>query len=124
MARVRSLVGLLAGVVLLLSAYAHTFLGWEGLRSQLAGVSAPADLILGLQVGWYFGGVAMVVFGLVTVLIYVGRLRSRAVSRMPAAVTGAVYLAFGAWALFVSSFNPFFYLFLVTGLLLAVASWG
>jgi hypothetical protein len=40
-----------------------------------------------------------------------------------ARLTGLVYLAFGLWALAVSRFDPFFFIFIVPGLTLVAVAW-
>lgn len=124
MARVRAVLGLVAGAILILSSAAHSFLGWKGLRGQLAAVPVPPDLVRGLRIGWQFGGVAMLTFGLIVVALFARRFRGESVSMLPAVVIALAYLAFGAWALLVSDFNPFFFLFIVPGVLLALAASG
>lgn len=124
MTRTRSVLGVIAGALLILSSGAHSLLGWEALRAQLAATNAPADLVQGLKMGWLFGGVAMLAFGIMVLAIFVKRLRGDAVSALPGAVIAVAYLAFGAWALVASNFDPFFFVFIVPGVLLALAASG
>ncbi len=44
---------------MILSAPAHSLGGWPALRAELTRVDAPADLVLGLQIGWHFAGAAI-----------------------------------------------------------------
>jgi len=121
--RTRAVLGLIAGAILILSSAAHSFLGWNGLHDQLVAAQAPPDLVLGLKLGWQFGGVAILAFGIIVVALFARRFRGGSVSVLPAVVIAAAYLAFGAWALLASNFNLFFFLvFIVPGALLAVAS--
>ena len=39
-------------------------------------------------------------------------------------LVGLAYAAFGVWALAISGMNPFFLIFVVPGILLAIAAWG
>lgn len=121
MARGRAVLGLIAGGMLILSSAAHSLLGWPALRGQLAAVPVPADLLLGLQIGWQFGGLAMLVFGIVVVALFAKRFRGENAATGTAAVVAAAYLAFGCWALVASRFEPFFLVFIVPGILLALA---
>jgi hypothetical protein len=121
--RTRSIVGIVAGVLMIASAAAHSLLGWPQLRAQLAQSRVPDDLALGLAVGWHFGAAAMLAFACIVLWIFVRRLRGTAAPRVPAAVVAALYLAFGAGALAVSG-DPFFLVFIIPGLLLAIASSG
>jgi hypothetical protein len=120
--RTRAVLGLIAGALLILSSAAHSFLGWKGLRDQLAAAQAPPDLVLVLKIGWQFGGVAMLAFGIIVVALFARRFRGGSISVLPAVVIAAAYLAFGAWALLASDFNLFFLVFIVPGALLALAS--
>jgi hypothetical protein len=125
MARWRASLGLLAGILLLLSSAAHSILGWKGISRQLAAAGTPPDLLLGLKVGWQFGGLAMLVLGAIVVWLFAGRLRGQALSTLPALVIGAGYVAFGAWTLLTIDLSPFFFIvFLVPGILLVLAAAG
>ena len=122
MTRVRTILGLLAGVILILSSAAHSLLGWKQLRTDLANVQAPADLVLGVAAGWHFGGVAMLAFGCIVTSLFLKRLKGESVSSFPAFVVALAYVGFGGWALMVSHLNPFFFIFIVPGVLLAIAA--
>lgn len=122
MTRFAPILGLVGGGMLLLSFVAHTVLGTRAMREALAATNAPADLVQGLLAGWVFGGVAMLVFGVLLVRLFLARRRDPAVSVTPALLIGAAYVAFGGWALAMSGFDPFFTVFLVPGLLLVAAA--
>ena len=122
MARWRSVLGLLAGIILILSSAAHSLLGGEAVRSQLAAAHVPSDLALGLRVSWHLGGMATLTFGVIVISLFVRRMRGESVSALPALIIAGGEIAFGTWALLTSNFDPFFLIFIVPGLLLAVAS--
>jgi len=124
MARWRAVLGLIAGAILVLSSGAHSLLGWKALDAELAAAHVPPQLVFGLKVGWHFGGVAMLAFGIMVIALFAARLRGRRVSLFPALVTSVAYLGFGTWALTSSGFNPFFFVFLVPAALLVVALVG
>ena len=65
MSRWRTVAGLIAGVLLILSSAAHSLLGWKVQRAGLEAARAPADLIL----GWHFAGVAMLTFGVIAIVL-------------------------------------------------------
>lgn len=123
MNRLRATLGIVAGVLMLLSAAAHSLLGWPQLRAQLEAAHAPADLIQGLGMGWNWGGAAMVAFGATVLRLFVRGLRGATVDVVPARIITVLYLVFGAGALFITG-DPFFLVFIVPGLLLAAASFG
>ena len=120
--RRRDLIGVLAGVVMILSGLAHSVLGWRAMDAQLKAIDAPADLVLGLLVGWHFAGLAILVFGAIALWTFAGRLAGRAVDTTPALWIGASYLIYGLGALAVSSWNPFFLVFVVPGLMVSLAA--
>jgi len=122
MARARAVLGLIAGAILILSSAGHSILGWKELSGKLAAAHLPAELVLGLQVGWQFGGVAMLALGVILLALFARRWRGEPVSLLPAATVAVAYLGFGAWALLASNFDPFFLVFIVPGVLLALAS--
>ncbi|MFL5385595.1 MAG: hypothetical protein ACJ8GN_24005 [Longimicrobiaceae bacterium] len=121
MGRTRSILGIVAGVLMLASAAAHSLLGWPQLRAKLAESNVPGDLAQGLAVGWHFGGAAMVAFAAIVLWTFVRRLRGEAAPLVPPAIVAATYLAFGAGALAITG-DPFFLVFIVPGLMLAAAS--
>lgn len=122
MMRVRNILGFIASGILILSSGAHSILGWKQLGGQLAAIPVPHDLILALRLGWTFGGAAMLTFGVVTAIGFARRFRGQQVAPLPIVLIGALYVAFGSWALIVSSFDPFFFIFVIPGILLLVAA--
>lgn len=84
MTRVRTVLGLIAGAILVLSSAAHSFLGWKALQARLVTAQAPSDLIQGLAIGWHFAGAAMLAFGIIVLAIFAKRLRGEVVSSLPA----------------------------------------
>ena len=124
MSKPRSVLGLIAGAILVLSSGAHTFLGWQALGAELARTNTPPDLVTGLEIGWKWGGVAMLAFGVVVIATFLKRYRGEAVSTFTPAIVSVAYVAFGAWALVYSNYDPFFFVFIVPGVLLALAATG
>ena len=122
MQKSRDALGLLAGVMLVVSSGAHSILGWRGLRGELADAKVPADLMLGLQIGWQFGGAAMLMLGVVLFVTFGQRLRGTNTPLLLAKAVAVTYLVFGAWALRASGGDPFFLVFLIPGAFLAMAS--
>ncbi|MGZ8377883.1 MAG: hypothetical protein ACXWZS_09960 [Gemmatirosa sp.] len=122
MSRLRSILGLVAGVVLVVSSAMHSLMGWPGLNAALVAADTPADLIAGLRIGWHFGGAMILTFGLVSLWSFAGRLRGRAVSTGAVQAFAAAYTLFGVYALLTGDMNPFFLIFVVPGVLLLVAS--
>lgn len=122
--RARTVTGLLAGALMVLSAFAHSALGWSQLGGELARARVPADLLFAIKAGWEFGGIAMLAFGAVVIVHAVSRLRGGAGYPLPVGIIAATYVAFGAWALVASGFRPFFLVFVVPGVLLALAVSG
>lgn len=124
MTRWRAVLGLVAGAILVLSSAAHSLLGWPQLRTKLVAANTPTDLVQGLAVGWHFGGAAMLAFGCIAIALFVKRLRGQTVSPFPALIIAILYIGFGVGALSVSNLDPFFLIFIVPGVLLALAVSG
>jgi hypothetical protein len=122
MMRTRAWLGLAAGGLLILSAAAHSLLGWPELSHELAKLAASADLTRALAIGWHFGGVAMVALGAVVVDGFAGALRRRAVDWRAVRVVGLTYFAFGAGALVATGGRLFFLIFLLPGLVILAAA--
>lgn len=123
MSRTRRVAGIVAGVLILLSAVAHSVFGGAAMQKELAAAHVPEDLLRGALVGWEFGGAAMLAFSLIVLYAFARPAGSSAVQLAPVRVVAATYLLFGAAALAVSDFDPFFLVFVVPGLLLAGATW-
>jgi hypothetical protein len=123
MGKIRDILGVVGGIVLILSSMAHSLLGWPEMLRQLQQTHAPTDLILGMKVGWLFGGTAILIFGLIVLNLFVTRLRGARTTTAPAAIFSVGYFLFGCWALAVSH-DPFFCIFIVPAVLVAIASFG
>ncbi len=123
MRKVRNIVGVLAGVMLVASCFAHSILGWDEISRQLSRTRASQELVDGFRMGWMYGGMAMAVMGATVLLIFAKRLRGREACSDPAKAIAAGYLAFAVWAAVTTNFDPFFWMFLTPGALLAFAAW-
>jgi hypothetical protein len=114
--------GLLGGLLLTLSAIAHST-GWAAQFAEAVGAVALApELVDGLQIGWYFGSFCMAGFGLIATAQAWRGLRGRPVDRVTTGVIGATLIVFGIWAMFFGGYNPFFFLFIVLGVLIGATS--
>jgi hypothetical protein len=123
MSKGRSICGTVGGVVIILSAFAHSVLGGKGMTEQLVAAKIPAEFLFGVQLGWQFGGAAMLALGVIVLLSFLRR-GAALPSLLPARIIAITYLLFGAVALVVSSFDPFFLTFVVPGLLIGIGSFG
>ena len=125
MKRARLILGIVAGVMLLASSVAHTWLGWKSLAERIARTNVPPDLQAGLHIGWAFGGAAMAVLGIIAIATFAGRLRGAKPPLLPVGVTAVIYMAFGAWAIAESGGDLFFLgVFVIPGALLGIAANG
>ena len=120
--KIKSIVGLVAGAFLILSAGAHSILGWKAMSEQLAQTNAPPDLVQGLRMGWLYGGPVMIVFGILCLTTFWKRFRGEAASTFAPALIATAYIAFAVFAAIWTGGDPSFMLFLVPGVLLAIAS--
>ena len=118
----KSAIGIVAGVILIVSAFAHSIFGWKAMSEQLAATNAPADLVQGLRMGWIFGGPVMIVFGILTIVPFLKRFRGERASTLAPVLISISYFGFSAWATVVTGGDPFVVLFIVPGVLLAIAS--
>jgi hypothetical protein len=125
MKRARLILGIIAGIMLLASSGAHTFLGWKSLSEQLADTNAPPALVAGLHIGWTFGGAAMVILAFVVLTTFIDRLRGGRAPLSHVIAIAVVYMAFGAWAIAASGGDLFFLgVFVIPGALLGIAANG
>jgi hypothetical protein len=119
--RVRVVIGLVGSVLMLVSSIPHSVLGWPVQRQVLQQSGVPSDAILGLAVGWYFGGLAIAVFGLIASLSFVQVLRGHAPHMRATSIIGFAYTAFGVWA-WLATGEPFALVFIVPGVLVLIGS--
>ena len=108
------------GILLVASAGAHAFAGWPPQRDMLVQAGTDAELVAGLTLGWYFGSVAMLAFGVVVLRDAWLLKRNPAHAPGAAAIIGVGYLAFGMRALFYRGFNPHFLGFVAIGLVIGI----
>jgi hypothetical protein len=125
MKRARLILGIVAGLMLLASSVAHTWLGWKSLAERLARTNAPPDLLAGLHIGWVFGGAAMVILAFIAITTFVDRLRGGRAPLSHVIAIAVVYMAFGAWAIAESGGDLFFLgVFVIPGAMLGIAANG
>jgi hypothetical protein len=122
LARLRAMLGLAAGLMLIASSAAHSLFGWKPLRAELESASAPSELTSALELGWHFAGAAMLTMGCIVSLLFTRRLVGDVVSSAPAVFVAILYLAFGGAALYLHGMDASALVFIVPGLLLAVAA--
>lgn len=120
--RVRAVVLLVAGLLLLLSACAHAFLGWPHLRGDLAEIGAGPGLAGAIGTGWLFGSVAMLAFGLIVLPAGIAAWRGGAVAAAPLWVIAAAYVIFGTAALALRGHSLHFWAFILIGILVAAGA--
>ena len=113
--KARKVLGIAGGALLVVSALAHAFLGWPALHAALAEAGAGDDLAGALAVGWYFGSMAMMVFGLIVL-----RIAIRDADTCTVRFIAVGYLVFGLAAWLSRDLNPHFLLFVAIGVLLAI----
>ena len=124
MTRFRYALGAFTGLLLMLSAAAHSLLGWPVQRAALGMHNVPAEVVAGLGMGWNFGGAAMLAFGLIVTWAFAGRLRGQPHSLFAPRVAALTWIAFGVGAYALSRMGFFLAVFVLPGILLAVAAFG
>ena len=122
LARLRAMLGLVAGLMLILSSVAHSLFGWKPLLADLEAASAPSGLVDSVTLGWHFAGAAMLAMGCIVSLLFTRRLAGEVVSSAPAVFIAILYIAFGGVALYLRGMDMSVLVFLVPGLLLALAA--
>jgi len=116
--KLKSGLGFFCSGLLIFSAAAHAFLGWPPLHVELMAHHVDGDLINALKIGWYFGSVSMLAFGIIVLWFALKIIRKETVSLAPILIIAAGYLGFGCVAFIKNNFNPHFLIFIVTGVLL------
>ena len=124
MSKARHILGIITGVLLILSSGAHSFLGWRVMTEQLAAVGAPEDLVTGLAIGWHFAGLSIFVFGVIVIMTFATRLRGQPASLAIPRLIAIAYTIFGLAAYKASGNSFFLTMFTVPGVLTSLASWS
>ena len=122
--KAQAVVGGIGGILLVASSLAHTLLGLPPLRASLRQVGADRDLMETVTVGWLFGSVAMLSFGLILLIRSVRLTRGKTVESAPSLIIGICYVLFGLTAFLSTGLNPHFLGFILIGVLVAVSAVG
>lgn len=122
--KLRAYLGLAAGMFMLAGAAAHALTGFLPFQVAFEAAGVPFGVITGSYIGWIWGSFAMTAFGLMTIIESSRALREGPYSRPVLWLAGGAYVVFGAWALGISGFNPYFVFFVVVGLLPIPAAIG
>ncbi len=120
--RARAVLGFLAALLLIASAFAHAVVGWPPFQSILEQAGIDADVTAALEVGWYFGSLAMLAFGAIVFLAAVRAIRGERAANGSLWIIGVAYTVYGLVVYVARDFNPHFLLFVVTGLLVAAVA--
>lgn len=115
-----TIVGLFSAIVLVASAAAHAFLGWPQFKAFFESAGLNAGIIAALSIGWYFGSVSMLAFGVIVLQQAIRRLRGQPIQPGPLWTISAVYLLFGTAAYVARDFKPHFLIFVGTGVLVGL----
>jgi hypothetical protein len=118
--KLRGILGLTTGVLLVLSSLAHAFLGLPPLRAELGAAGVSADASGAIAIGWYFGSVAMAAFGLIVLTSAINVLNGKLGGLRAVQWIALAYFLFGVAAFVADRLNPHFVGFIVIGVLLGV----
>ena len=115
--------GLIGAILMIVSSGAHSVMGWAAQRQLLAALQAPPETVRGLMVGWQFGGVALLTFGVIAALSFLQVLRGWTPHMRATLILGFAYTGFGIWTWFLTR-EPFSLVFIVPGLLVLTGATG
>ena len=113
----QALFGMTIGILVILSSFAHAFLGWPAMHDVLQTTNTNSDLIGAMSVGWHFGSVAMFTFGCIILFTAVEVWQEKNVQRGYIFIISLAYLLFGSVVFVVRNYNTHFLLFVITGVL-------
>ena len=111
---------LAGGILMLLASLAHSFVGGPALLEELAREGVNADNTAGMLVGWLFGGTAMGLLGILTIIGYRRLRRGDDGARSTLFAIGAFWILFGLGASLYRFPSPHFLGFLVIGGLVCI----
>ena len=112
-----------SGIVIILGAFGHSIGGVGQVESSLIAHSVEDKLFKLIIAVWYFAGMCMLAFGLIVLLNWYQIRKGIRTSNFSSLLISALYLCFGIGAI-VFSQDPFFYIFVIIGIVLAVSSWS
>jgi len=116
----RALAGV-AALIIVASSAAHSLLGWPALRAKLAEANVPSELLNGLAMGWHFGGLAMLVLGILVLWLLATSRRGTVDVALPLQIIGGAYELFAMGCFALLGWDPFLLTFFVPGTLLSAA---
>jgi len=116
--------GLIGAAAMLLSAPAHSVLGWRDQQEKVLRLGSSPELILSLKVGWQLGGMALAIFSIVAAYSLLKSYKNGRSFLLPALVIGFGYASYGFWGLRISDFDLSFLIFIIPGLLVALGGLG
>jgi hypothetical protein len=94
MRTIQSILLTLIGVVFLASTFAHALAGWPAMSGELAAKSVSAEIGGGLQMGWYFGSIAFLVFSLIVLHQAIRSWKNQSTNFFPVIAIGFGFLFF------------------------------
>jgi len=107
--------GTIAGLLMILGAYGHTFQGWPYFAEALE--SADSSLVRGVGNAWYLGSVALISFAVMVLFESMHAFRGESVSRTTVGTIALAFVLFSFLHLYRSGIITTFAFFLITGLL-------
>jgi hypothetical protein len=114
---IRTVVLLVAGILMVLASFAHALAGWPHFATELEAAGAPADLLAPLSIGWHWGSAAMATFGLIVVIAAWKRWRGDRSGGYAVKLVSACWMVFGLATLVKFGFSGHFVGFIVLGAL-------
>jgi len=120
--RARATSLLLASALLIASAGVHALMGWRDLRTDLAALHVNPRLAGVLGAGWQFGSVSLLAFGLIALTAGSARWRGDPVASVTLWVPAAALAGFGTGALLLVGYEPFYFGYILLGILLALGA--
>lgn len=111
----------LAASMMIVSAFAHAFAGWPAQQAPLVAAGVDAKLIDSLALGWIWGSVSMLAFGVLVLLMVPGIRAGARSARLACHGVASGYLVFGIGATIASWPNVHFLLFFVLGAILSAS---
>lgn len=120
--QIRAAALVLAGLFLLASAGMYDFVAWPHLQGDLVRDHASPGLRGVLAVGWHFGSVAMLAFGLIALFAGAAVWQGRRVSASPLWIVAAACIGFGLGAFVLYAHDPHLLGFAFIGVLVAIGA--
>lgn len=113
---------LITGILIALGALGHSFSGIDQVTIEFGKMGVSDEISKLVIVVWHFAGAAMVAFGMAVIWVWNRVRKGEKKALFISMLIGLLYLIYGISAVWYFNGEPFFFVFIIFGILLLVSS--